>query len=332
MPASPAAIRLAEIDWEDTCFAIPSFSPHGNLQGSLDAVGLLFPPWVWAQEDRGYLVVDGFKRLQWAKKKGFEPIPCLVLPSNCRYEQLLLLRAEGKLFGPPLNGAEKAQLVCKMARALTPEQFIDRLLPALGIAPRVEVVEQWCRLAEAGEELLRAVAAEKVCERAALRLALWGEAERALIVALLGELRCSASIQMEIIERVAEIALSRDREKLAILVEPQVQSILKNQQLNHRQMTQMLREFLTRQRFPRLRKREERFARELKALSLPNRVRILPPPAFEGENWHLEVTFSTARELRLLLEKAQQCTSSRDLPTLMIPGEGLHADEELPTL
>jgi ParB family transcriptional regulator, chromosome partitioning protein len=332
MQASPAAIRLDEIDWEDTRFAISSFLPDRNLQASLEAVGLLFPPWVWAQEDRAHLVVDGFKRLQWAQEKAFETIPCLVFPSSYRYEQLLLLRVEGKLFGPPLNGAEKAQLVCKMARALSPEHIMDRLLPALGIPARVEVVDHWCRLAAAGQKLLRAVASEEVSERAALTLVLWGEAERALMVALLRELRCSASIQMEIIERITEIALSRDRERLAVLEDSQIQSILRNQQLNHRQKTQMLRELLTRLRFPRLREREERFARELKALSLPNGVRILHPPAFEGEDWRLEITFSSSEELNNLLEKMQRCAPSQVLLALMEPGAGGHAPGSPPTV
>lgn len=320
MLASSAAIKLDRIDWENTAFAIRSFSPDHGLQTSLEAVGLLFPPWVWAQADDRYLVVDGFKRLQWARQRGLDPVPCLVLPNTCRYEQVLLLRAEGKLHGPPLNGAEKAQLLYLTSRGLPSGEFFDRFLPALRIAPRAEVVHQWCLLAKAGEEFLGAVAAEEMSERAALRLVLWTEAERASMVAILKELRCSASIQMEIIERVTEIALGCNREKLEVLTDPQLKSLLADQELNHRQKTQLLREFLNRLRFPRLRKREERFARELAAVSLPQRVRILPPPAFEGEDWRLEVLFSSALELQLLLKKAQQCASSEHLETLMMPG------------
>lgn len=322
MPAFPAAIRLDELDWEDDRFDIRSFLADDHLRASLVRVGMLHRPWVWAKEDRSYVAVDGFKRLQWAREKGFEAVPCYVFPADFGYEQLWRHRAEGKLFGPPLNAAEKAQLIAKAAAALPPQYLVERLLPAVGLPPRSEVVDHRRRLSNAGGELLRAVATEEVCERAALELVLWGDAERAAMMALLKELRCSASIQVEILERIAEIALTRDQQRLMVLAEPQLQTILQDHQSNRRHKTLLLRELLTRWRFPRLRAREEQFARDVKALPLPNRVRLLPPPAFEGEDWRLEITFSSPDELQDLLEKAQRVAPASALAALMRPRVG----------
>ena len=319
MKAFPDVVRLEEIDWEDDRFAIRSFSSDRRLKASLDSVGILFPPWVWAVEDHKYALVDGFKRLQWAKDKDLESIPCLVFPGVCRYEQLLLLRVEGRLFGTPCNAAEKAQIVAKLARTLPHRYVLDHLLADLGITPRAQVMEKWCRLSEAQEDLLSAVASEAVSERVALELTHWGEEERTEILSLLTEIRCSASIQMEIYERISEIALRQDRQRLALMREPEVQSVLKDQQLNHRQKTQALRELLAGWRFPRLHGRERRFADELKTASLPKRIRILPPPGFEGEHWQLQLTFSGSEELQSLLEKAKGFAQSDLLVTLMKP-------------
>ncbi len=79
MQAVYALVGLDELDLEDDRFAIRSYLPHHRLEASLASFGILFPPWVWARDDQKYTVVDGFKRLQWAKEAGAgsHPMPRL---------------------------------------------------------------------------------------------------------------------------------------------------------------------------------------------------------------------------------------------------------------
>ena len=326
-----AVIRLDDVDVEDDLFAIQSFLADDHLRASLARVGLLHQPWLWAKDNRRCVVVDGFKRLQWARENGIETVSCRVFAAGVvDYELLWRYRVEAKLCGPALNVAEKAQLIAKAAAALSPQYILDCLLPALGLPPRPELVDAYRRLANAGEALLRAVAGDEVCERAALALVSWKDAERGAMLALLNELRCSASIQAELLERIDEIALARGQERLTVLSEPELQAVLKDRQENRRRKTLLLRELLTRWRFPRLSAREERFASDVKALPLPKRVRLAPPPAFEGEDWHLEFTFSSPGELLLLLEKMRSCTRSQALAAVLQGGGG--AEPAVPTL
>jgi ParB family transcriptional regulator, chromosome partitioning protein len=316
MQAAHAVIGLDELDLEDDRFAVRSYLTHERLAASLAHMGILFPPWIWARGDRKFTVVDGFKRFQWARETGLKSILCRVFPENRDDEDLLLLRVEGKLFGPPLNAAEKAQIIAKFSSAM-PHQFVfDQLLPALGIPPRDEAVAKWRGLSQAGEKLLHAVASGAIAERAALELSTWGE-EGAEILAMLEELRCSASIQMEIVERIREIALRENHQRSAVLRQPELQTILKEPRLNHRQKTEALRALLTRWRFPRLSAREARFVREWSAASLPQAIRMAPPPAFEGEHWQLQVTFASSQELKDLLEKAVNLANSPLLESVL---------------
>jgi ParB family transcriptional regulator, chromosome partitioning protein len=317
MQSPCALIGLHELDLEDHRFAIRSFLPHHRLEASLSHVGILSPPWVRSREDRKYTVVDGFKRLHWAREAGLEAVACLVFPENCRYEDILLLRIEGKLFGPPLNAAEKAQIIAKSASALPSRFIVDHILPAFGIPQRDDAPAKWCGLSAAGEQLLMAAAAGKISERTALELSTWGEEEGAEILIILEELRCSASTQMEIIERVTEIALREDRQRLGVLRQPELQVILKEQCSNYRQKSEALRALLTRWRFPRLSAREEDFAQELKETVLPGAVRLVHPPAFEGERWQLEIAFSSPEKLQVLLEKALEFARSSSIRSIM---------------
>jgi hypothetical protein len=323
MPEMQAVCDLVGLDQvvgEDHRFAIKSYLPEDCLQLSLEQHGMLFPPWVWANEHGGCSLVDGFKRIAWAKQKGLKRIQCLVFPPFTQYEQLLVLRVEGKLFGPPLNAAEKARIIATVNRASVEPYFHQRLLPALRIPPRTEVVEKWCRLSTAGENLLHAAASEAIAERAALELVDWGEEERAAALALLLELRCSASIQMEIFERVTEIALGAQENRMAVLCRPQLQDILNHSRENHRQKTQAVRELLTRWRFPRLQAREALLVRDLASLALPSGTQLLHPPAFEGDEWRLQVAFTRPGELKSLLERLVTHIDFGLLQSTMKPG------------
>jgi ParB family transcriptional regulator, chromosome partitioning protein len=317
MQAISAELRLDQLDWEDDSFAIHSFLPQARLETSLENNGIICTPWVWSKEGRKFVIVDGFKRFRWARSKGLERVPCVVFPASCSHEELLILRVEGKLFGPPLNPAEKAQIITQCARTMPREFIFERILPALGVAQRDHSVGTWGKMLEAGEGLMMAAACGEIAERTTLELSNWDEAERQEILSVLKALRCSASIQMEIVERVREVALRENRSRLAVLQQPEVQTVLRDKHSNHRQKTEALRVLLTRWRFPRLSAREERFTRQWNAASLPGTIRLSPPPNFEGERWQLQLTFASSQELRNLLEIASDFAASPLLDSLL---------------
>jgi ParB family chromosome partitioning protein len=186
-----------------------------------------------------------------------------------------------------------------------PREFIfERILPALEVAQRSDAIEAWGKMLAAGEALLKATASGEVAERAGIEISNWGDAEMSEILAVLKELRCSASIQMEVIERIREIALIQDRSRLAVLQQPEVQAVLKSRHSNHRQKTEALRMLLSRWRFPRLSARKESFIHQWNEASLPRAIRLSPPPDFEGGRWQLELAFGSQQELKELLELA----------------------------
>ncbi len=124
---------------------------------------------------------------------------------------------------------------------------------------------------------------------------------------------------MEISERVTEIALRRNENRLAVLRQAELRAAWRHSEGNHRQKTQAVRELLTRWRFPRLQARETRLARDLALLALPTGTRLLHPPAFEGDAWRLEVAFTEPKELKSLLEKVLAAADFDLLERMMKP-------------
>lgn len=296
--------------WEDETFAIHAYAPCTRLEDSLRRFGMMHPPWIWARENGTGIIVDGFKRLQWIREEGCQRVGCMLFPARYDPSRLMLERLETKLFGADPNVAEKAQIISKLKQAVQQEAEFKVGIARLGIAPRPDTVAKWCRLAISGDQLLQAAALEEICERAALELAEWENEPRSAAVEILRRLRCSASIQMEILERVKEIALREGIPKHQVWKAAEVAGAMSDPNKNHREKTRILRERLYRRRYPRVRAREERFAKDLSLCELPAGCRLIPPPAFEGDNWQLHLGFQNVEGLQHALSDIGRVAAS----------------------
>ena len=156
----------------------------------------------------------------------------------------------------------------------------------------------------------------------------WDARSRTAVLGVLKTLRCSASIQVEIVEHIDEIAIRDEKVRAEVIETPVAREILESKELNHRQKTLALRELLAELRYPRLSSRQERFRREIQSFELPPRVRIIPPPAFEGNNWRIELSFTGPEELRKGLDSAGALLESDRLETLFRPRLGRDKDEQ----
>ncbi|MGA2224962.1 MAG: hypothetical protein ABSH41_11020 [Syntrophobacteraceae bacterium] len=311
-------VRLAEINLHDDGFEIRKFTEPVRLRESLARFGILDPPWL-RKKGGQHIVVDGFKRLRWAEENGARGTVCRIFPEDFDAGELWSLRIEKRLFEPEINIAEKAQIISTLLGVFKPDQIPRLFLSALNVANRPELLHKWASLWAKGPETLEILASGAIAERSAIEVAAWDERSRAAVLAVFKILRCSASIQVEIVEHIDEIAIRDEKVRAEIIETAGAREILESKELNHRQKTQALRELLAELRYPRLSSRQERFRREIESLGLLPRVRIIPPPAFEGNNWRIELSFTGPEELRKGLDSAGAIVESDRLETLLRP-------------
>ena len=310
-------IPMDRIDWSDRTFAVPSFFRPEALEASLAQTGMICPPWV-LQKSCSFAIVDGFKRLAWAKESAaFRNVVCLVFPQDADREALLLSRIEQKLFGPAMNVAEKAAVLALLAGLFSIADIPARFLALLRIASHRETLEKWVRLAGQRPEFLETAVRGEISERVALDVSGWEEETRVPFLYLLAELRCSDSIQAELAERVSEIALREGKRRLDVVLDPAIEAVRAEKGLNHRQKTQMVRDLLYKLRFPRLNARQEAVRIALDSQGPPKSVGLVPPASFEGTEWKLLLTFSSGGELDGLLDEARAFCSSERLENIL---------------
>ncbi len=302
-------IPISRIDWNDTTFAIHAFRDNPHFRQSLESVGVLTPPILWEKDGGSLAVVDGLKRLRWLQNH-HTSFDALVYPSSAELKQLMVHRLETKMFSAPLNLAEKAQIVAKYTPFTTESELKRRILPALGLSSRNEAPSLWERIGNWPAAHLKLLAHDLLSERAALYLAQWEPADRDQAMRLFDTLRCSASIQMEILERTSDIARRDGISPCEMLAHPELQRILHAQDLNRREKTQEVRDLIHRRRFPRLSAKEKRLRQRIEDASLPSNVSLVPPPHFEGETWEVRIRFKTPEELTATMhETARRCST-----------------------
>lgn len=310
-PRSLKVVPLAAVDWNDDRFAVPGYVADEALLQSLETVGILHPPMVWEKKPGCFTIVDGFKRLSWLRSRSSH-VEALVFPEDEDEGRLLRLRLESKMFSRGLNRAEKAHILTRYAALTSEEDLQRRICPALGISSQGESLALWRSIAAWPARHLGALARDFIGEKTALSLASLPEKDREAFLDLLTVLRCSTSLQLEILERCLDIA-RRDGVMLHALVEaPEMQAILKDESRNRREKTAAVRDLVHRWRFPRLHARMANLEQAIAALKMPSALSLLPPPSWEGDVWELRVRFRTPAELTASLAEAEQlCGTSQ---------------------
>lgn len=323
MPAAILPVPLASVDWDDRRFAIESHSPLDDLRISIERYGILTPPWLLGTAGEKLVIVDGFKRMCLLREWGEQQVVCSVFPAHTTPQALWAWRLEARLFGPPPNPAEKAQVAVLIADGRVDASSAQRLLDGFGLPRYPDGLDRWKRLARSEPGLLEAAAAGIVHERAALDLADWPlpAGERAGLIALFHHLRCSASIQVEIVEGFRDVNMMSGRSVGSMLGSVELRGFLDREDWSPREKTRAVREWLEQLRLPRLKARERRFQEDLRRSPPPTGVKVVPPPAFEGGQWRLELTFSDVEDLGDRLARLRVWAGSDGLRALLSPRE-----------
>ncbi len=134
----------------------------------------------------------------------------------------------------------------------------------------------------------------------------------------LNRLPLSQSQQEEFLETLELLARREGATPGAILARAELRQYLKDTGPPPRQQAAALRRQLKEWLQPRLKAAEDAFAALLSRLGLGQqpRLRLTPPPAFEGPDFHLDLRFRDAAELRELLNELARLTGQEDFARL----------------
>jgi ParB/RepB/Spo0J family partition protein len=319
-----APIRLQEIPLSQILLAetAPDMAAPPDLErlaASLGEVGLINPPWLRPQPGGArYQVVTGVRRLKAAALLGWGEITARLVPPGTSDFHCLLVHLFDNASSRGFNLREQASLAARLLSHCDRETVAARYLPYLGLPPSPAFLTRLLKTAGLEEAWQQLAAEGRLALTAAAGLADWDAEARAAAWPFFEHLHLSQSKQEEFLEQVALLARREGVSPAAVLARDELRRALADPDRTPQERTAAVRRHLFAQVYPRLSAAREAFESALGRLGWQRhpRLRLQPPPAFEGPDYHLEIKFRDAPELRQLLAEIEALTRQEEFEEL----------------
>jgi ParB/RepB/Spo0J family partition protein len=314
-----AEIPLVQIELEETALEVVAAADLDRLKISLQEVGLLNPLWLRPQPgERPWQVVTGARRLKAATDLGWQEVTARLLPHSTPDFYCLLVHLIDNAYTRGFNLWEQATLAARLLSHCDRDTVAAKYLPYLGLPPSQAFLERLLKAAKLSPPWAQLAAQGRLALTAAAFLADWDPADREAAWPYFSCLRLSQSKQEEFLEQIAILARREGLSPAAILAREELRLAVADPDRSPQERTEAVRRHLYRWFYPRLSAAREAFETAAARMGWKRnpRLRLHPPAAFEGPDFHLEVKFRDAPELQHLLAEIVRLARQEDFADL----------------
>lgn len=299
-------IRLAQIDFEDTCFSLfpLPIEISDQLKQSLSRVGVLHPPVVKEKYADVFQIVCGNRRLLASRELlDQEACNCLVLPMETSDPDALLLHFEEIIIRRTPSPVEKASFLKKMSGLIGEQKTAEIILPRIGLTPHYHHTNRLLSLLDLEEPLIRSLHAGLLDEKVALELTKMSFSDRMAIFEIISQLSLSVGKQRRLMNGCRELSARSRTSIMDLLAHEEVNTILGHPEANTPQKSTNLMAWLDRKCSPRSAAAEKEFNKFSRSLALPTGTSLSHAQAFESDAMALSITFKNREELQHAWQK-----------------------------
>jgi hypothetical protein len=310
-------IELENIDFSDETFLITeNLSPEPLLE-SLREIGQLNPV-ILLERGAHAIVICGFRRVHALKRLGGTQVLARIIPEgSCEPAKLLSLALWDNISHRQFDPLEKARALFKLKKFGVAEGVLIKLyLPLLGLSPHESVLRSYIKLNGVHPGLRQCLIDNRLTLSSLEMIAQMPDESQELLVALMGKLRLSASLQRKLFDILKDLAVIECAQPGKVLENPGALLILNDAHLSPFQKGEKLYEFLYCKRNPMLSQATERFREQRKSLGLPGSIKIVADPFFENPGIRVEFQAPNVerfREMVSALAKSAQTQAIEEL-------------------
>jgi ParB-like chromosome segregation protein Spo0J len=312
-------VPLSEIDYADDSFRISEELDSERLRVSIVEVGQIHPVFLLARAGAGLVIVAGFRRLRALTRIGSpDGLAHIFAGRGTSRLDLFRLALWENLSHRQLNPLEVARAlkVLREGCGLTEEVLARQYLPVFGLQPGARALHSCLSLNDLHPQLRQMVLEGRLTGNCAERLALMGSRFQSVMAGLLTQLRLSANLQRQVLERIDQIAHRDDIDPATVLENPAITAVLRDPGLSPAQRGERLHEWLHSLCHPRLSRAHQQFEAARKELELPAQVRIKHDPYFERPAIQIEFEASSLQSFCETADALQEVSRKPSLAAL----------------
>lgn len=318
IPDEPVVIDMNRIEERPGPYCMSFGFDVKPLISSIEAVGLVQPPFVVRNKEGLFDPVTGYRRLRAMKELRRDKVPCMDL-SNTGLSpmDLLLFNLHDNLAVRILNTVEKGMVVGRLRRYIPVEKIRADYTRLLQLT-RPWDLDVLLKMEELPEDVKTGVADGSVSINSMGRIL---EADKTSFVAVLNRmvtLKLNMNQQAQFIDYIIDISIRENRSINHVLNDEPFLDLLNDKKTNSPQKAKKTLDLLKRERFPFISSCESSFKEMVARLNLPPGVRIQHPPFFESAGYRLEILFKDGPDLN---KKIHALSQVRDIATIKDPWE-----------
>ena len=314
-------VPITQIDTEDRAFATaPDWIVNEALGLSIERVGITTPLLLHKHKGSRLRIVCGFQRQRLATSFGLRTVPALVTEEE-DLRKLFDLALFENLGTREFSELEKALAVTTLAveLAISEKEIISSYLPALRVRPDRFHFKQCTAVARLPLEIQKSLSLLRV--EIALKLGRWETLEQQLFLDLIRRYRPSRGYQRRLFDLLDDLrARGIQQGDVAPLFNcwnaTGCSSLHEQGGAGDAATFRRILERLHENRYPEFEKMVSRYEESLKALSFPPRVRVSPPPFFEGDSLAFEFSVQSCDQLSSVAEHLGKAASREEMAAL----------------
>ena len=272
---------------------------------SIESVGLLNSPILLASENSHRMVIiAGYRRIQALKRLRLHSFPCRVFPASALDPlHCLLINLYENLSTRKLNDVEKGMVLVRMGNIVPEKTIIEQYLPVLDLVPRKDIFLLYTKIAGELEEPGKTALAEGRLSLPAAKMLLdLDKTARDEILRFFSNLMLNMNQQRQLIDFIMDISIIENRSVPNLLVDPSIREMETDVRMNAPQKAKAVMKWFRKRRLPSVVEAERGFKKSVSELRLPDGVRIVAPPFFEGPDYRMEISFKNGLQLAKVLK------------------------------
>ncbi|PID75621.1 MAG: hypothetical protein CSA20_03500 [Deltaproteobacteria bacterium] len=272
----------------------------------MQAVGILFPPILQAQEDGSFCIISGQRRIHFAVDQSRKKLVCGIVPRQADHNLILeiILREQNQTKGVSL--AEKARFLEIASkynnRTALPSLYFKRL----DIKQNPSFITPLLQLLDQGDFFIQQADSGFLSEQILSELMRISRSERTELLHLFTDLQLGTGKQKRLFNMLRDAAYRANISISDYLQSEEIQVITQDSQNNGPQRFKRLDALLLRQLSPGSIAAQDRFKERIQALRLPPNQNIIHSQAFEEDAVTFTMTFASFEECVEFIKKTDR--------------------------